>query len=221
MDLYGRGSMKFKRMVTKLNRVSKLSEKRDVEKHQGQLEHLKRKHAQAKKERDQERMKQFKPKWKEKFTGIDIYEEDEDNEAFQKLLREVDQEHADEAVINIGGAELNQQEEALLKLPPKMSTNPKVTENIFDCSSEEMFSQLRMEVRQWREHDADHEGGLEAVPWAGLEDEEKEARAREDAALHQIFDPMSGVLNFTKKRVTDSQFNSYSSLPKELRRMKP
>ena len=73
-----------------------------------------------------------------------------------------------------------------------------------------------MELSKWRDHDLDFEGGLEACNWNDLEDSEKEERARDDARLRQIFDPVEGVLNFTKKKVKESKHNSYTGLPKEM-----
>ena len=92
---------------------------------------------------------------------MEIYEEDEASEEFQELLRQVDEEHRNEAVLNIGGVTLSQQEEDLMKLPPGMAMDPKLTETEFDCSSEESYAKLRMELRKWEEHNLDHEEDLE------------------------------------------------------------
>ena len=132
MNLYGRDTLKFKREVTKLNKICKIVRKKEDERHVNQLEHLKKKHQGARRQRQDPIAKKYIPKWKEKFKGATIYQEEQDDEAFQKLLRDADREHQEETVLNIGEADLNAQEEQLLNLPPGMSTNPKLSENTFD-----------------------------------------------------------------------------------------
>ena len=187
INIYGKNTIKFKREITRLNKMCKLSRKREDERHEGQLHHLRRKHGEAKRMREDEpKMKGgYIPKWKDKFKGLSIYLE-EDDDAFQELLKQVDKEHDDEEVINIGGADLDHQEKQLLKLPPGMSLDPKLTERDFDCKTEESFSTLRMELRKWKEHDADHEGGLEECRWNELGEDEKVRREKEDAAQTNI-----------------------------------
>ena len=40
--------------------------------------------------------------------------------------------------------------------------------------------------------------------------------AESEASLRQVFDPLNGVMDFSKKRVTDSQRNPWVHLPKDL-----
>ena len=214
MKQYGKNSMKYKKTLTRLNRMSKAAARKNEEKLDKKLQHLKGKHKEAKNLRELEKRTVYIPKWKDKFREADIYNEDEEN--FQKLLSEIDAEHEAEQTLNIGGAELNVQENKLLKLPPGMALTPKLTETDFNCNNEVMFAKLRMEIKMWKEHDEDYDGGLESETWNNLGDEAKEAKAREEAKLRQIFDPIVGVLDFSKKRVTDSNYNSYTSLPPEM-----
>ena len=117
-DLYGRDSMKFKRRITKLNRWSAVEGKKQDQRHEGQLLHLKRKHEEARREREAERLGKYQVKWKEKFRGVEVYEEDQDSEEFQELLREVDRELEEQEPLVIGGAQLSKEEGTLLKYPP-------------------------------------------------------------------------------------------------------
>ena len=110
---------------------------------------------------------------------------------------------------------MTEQEMKLAKLPPGTATNPKLSTFKFDCASELMNCKLRMEYRKWEEHDEDAEAGLEEMKWAELQDEEKMLRAEQDANLRQIYDPINGVMNFSKKKVTDSRHNTKVGLPRE------
>ena len=46
-------------------------------------------------------MKEYRPKWREKYKGVTIYEEEENPEEFEQLLRDVDKEHRDQTVLCI------------------------------------------------------------------------------------------------------------------------
>ena len=116
----------------------------------------------------------------------------------------------------IGDAQIDLKETELLKLPPGTAVNPKLSHHDFDCASEILNVKLRHEQRTWEEHDSDVRAGIEAYKWMELEEQEKIKKAEEEANLRQIFDPMHGILNFSKKRVTDSSHNTFVKLPKEL-----
>ena len=49
-----------------------------------------------------------------------------------------------------------------------------------------------------------------------MEDDEKMSRAEQEANLRQIYDPINGIFNFAKKRVTDSKHNTKVKLPGEV-----
>ena len=132
------------------------------------------------------------------------------------LLEEIDKEHQDQEVMVIGDAQIDLKETELLKLPPGTAVNPKLSHHDFDCASEILNVKLRYEQRTWEEHDSDVRAGIEAYKWMELEEQEKIKKAEEEANLRQIFDPMHGILNFSKKRVTDSSHNTFVKLPKEL-----
>ena len=70
-EKYGRGSMKFKRSITKLNKMCEVSGRREDGKHEEQLHHLKRKHFEARKQREDWRMmKHYKTKWRTGSRGL-------------------------------------------------------------------------------------------------------------------------------------------------------
>ena len=169
----------------------------------------------ARKERDSD-LGAYKEKWKDRYKGVSIYKETEDPGAFEKLQDEIDREHQEDQVPCIGELTLGSPEKALLKLPPGTSVNPKLSAKEFNHENEILNVKLRYEQRGWEEQDALYKEGLEACGWTDLEDEEKVRRAEEEACLRQIFDPINGRLDFTKKRVTDSNLNSHVHLPKEL-----
>ena len=68
---YGKNSMKYKRSITRMNRMCKLGGKKEDKKHELQLHHLKRKHGEAREARGVAGMKRkYQTKWKEKFEGV-------------------------------------------------------------------------------------------------------------------------------------------------------
>ena len=49
-----------------------------------------------------------------------------------------------------------------------------------------------------------------------LDEATKIQRVEAEASFRQVFDPMNNILDFSKKRVTDSQQNAWVHLPREL-----
>ena len=99
-----------------------------------------------------------------------------------------------------------------------MSVNPKLSKEKFCREVEIMNTKLRMELSSIYKHNEAVEAGMESLSWAEMEDSEKVRKAEEEASLRQILDPLEKSINFSKKRVTDSSVNKYSTLPKELKR---
>ena len=151
MSRLGKNTMKFRKAVDKLNMMGRKLRQEQEGSYTNKLDNLKKKHQEARNERDIKR--QYKPKWKDRFPDLDIYREEEDAQAFQDLLKQIDKEHQEQEVLSIGGAELSDQEKSLLRLPPGTSVNPKLTSFEFDCNTEAMNAKLRMELRKWGEHD--------------------------------------------------------------------
>ena len=56
-DCFGCGTMKYKKSISRLNRMSKIEGRSEDQKHERQLQHLKKKHDEA---RDQENWKERK-----------------------------------------------------------------------------------------------------------------------------------------------------------------
>ena len=81
-DRFGSKSMKFKRSITKLNKLGRETEGRDAARTEEKINHLKKKHAAARGERERE-MRVYKTKWKERFQGVHIYQK-------KKILRNSD-----------------------------------------------------------------------------------------------------------------------------------
>ena len=57
---------------------------------------------------------------------------------------------------------------------------------------------LRYEQSKWDDQDMDHMEGIELEKWSDLEEVEKVRRAEEEASLRQIFDPIHGILDFSR-----------------------
>ena len=196
--------MKFKRVVSKLNRLEKKVEKETNDKYDTKLKHLLKKHGNARRDRDSD-LKDYKTKWKDRYNGVQIYEEMEDPDAFQELLKEIDDEHEKEQVYTIGGTQLSTPEKALLRLPPGTSVNPTLSKDTFSMENEILNVKLRYEQKKWQEQDADAAEGIEEYKWLDLDEEEKVRRAEEEASMRQMFDPINKAVYFGKKRVTDSK----------------
>ena len=65
-------------------------------------------------------------------------------------------------------------------------------------------------------HDRDYVEGIDMAKFWDLYDNVKIQIAKSEASLRQVFDPLNGVIDFSKKRVTDSQRNPWVHLPKDL-----
>ena len=92
INRFGKKTMKFKKVMTSLNRLGRKLEHQHSDHFESKLHHLRRKHINARRERDAV-MKPYSLKWKDKYEGVDVYTEEEDPEAFKLLLQEVDREH--------------------------------------------------------------------------------------------------------------------------------
>ena len=79
-----------------------------------------------------------------------------------------------------------------------------------------MLAKTRYGLREVIEHDRDYMEGIELAKFWDMDDLTKIQRAGSEASMRQVFDPLNGVLDFSRKRVTDSQRNPWVHLPKEL-----
>ena len=200
MKQFGKGTMKFRKAIKRLNQCSRETEQNDEARFAGKFQHLKKKHSESRRQREGEE-KVVRTRWEEEYQGVKIYKEQDDPEGFQELLKEIDKEQEEElaAVKLVGEGELTSPERRVLRLPPGTAINPKLSEDQFKCENEILNVKLRYEQKKWEQQDADYHDGLENYLWRDLEDEEKVRRAEEDASLRQIFDPIHGILDFGKR----------------------
>ena len=203
--------MKYRKAIGKLNKIGQWEERKKEEKLNIKLEHLRKKHKLAKEGRRVG--EEYKVKWKERFPGATIYLEEEE---MRELIREVDRELDELEPLVIGAVELNTDEGNVLKYPPGTAVTKELDDFDFRSSQEEMNTKLRYELRSWNEHNENAREGLEEQEYEEMEEAEKVKRVMDEASLRQIYDPLDGILDFGKKKSTDSKFNSKSGLAKEV-----
>ena len=172
MKQFGKGTMRFRKAMRRLNQCSRETEREDEARFAGKFQHLKRKHGESRRQREGE-AKEIRTRWKGQYNNVLIYREQEDLEGFQKLLEEIDREQEDElAAVRLigegdGEGELSSPEKRVLRLPPGTAINPKLSEDQFRCENEILNVKLRYEQRKWEQQDADYHDGLEKLPLEG------------------------------------------------------
>ena len=116
----------------------------------------------------------------------------------------------------IGDINVSSGERSVLGLHPSTGVLRGPNDKEFSLDGELMLAKARYGLRQVIEHDRDYVEGIEMAKFWDLDDNVKIQMAESEASLRQVFDPLNGVIDFSKKRVTDSQRNPWVHLPKDL-----
>ena len=199
--IYTKNSRTYRRILKTLRiEANKITQEMD-RKYKKKIEHLQKKF----REDEKEKIKKL-PKGLEDFCTLRIF----DQEEFDKILIESYE------VLVIGDIEIDDDERNALKLPPKFSLMEDLVKGGLEFDQEAAFAKIRMEIQQ--EIDEDLQG--EEEDDLGDDDEEEESlrlKSEEIMALsRQTYDPIEGVYDDRKRRVTDLQECSKVFLPKPL-----
>ena len=93
----------------------------------------------------------------------------------------------------IGDMDITRNERILCRLPPNMTTNPKLTTINFQNDNEQGMAKTRWEILKKKRHDKGIQPGERR--YDELSEEEKLGIEREEASLRQIFTPDTKTLN--------------------------
>ena len=203
---YGKKSRKTRKMLTTLNNIVKKMKTKIREKHRIKVGHLVRKFKSegAKRVENPELIKRYR--------NVGIFEGE------RNLEREVLLEYEDcEVVIvelsdEIGSIVMNDDEKALLGMPPKTQIVDKLTTEMFEVDLGIAASKFRWELKKRDDEKLEDEEPEDMNSKNKEEDkliyEEMEAKSR------MIFNPIEGNLDLSKRRATDVPGNTKTYLPK-------
>ena len=201
--IYKKNSRTYRRIMNELkNEANKISQEMN-KKYKAKIEHLRKKY----REEEKEKIKKL-PKGLEDFSTLRVFDED----AFEQILVESYE------VLIIGDLEIDEDEQNALKLPPKFSVMEDLLKGGMEFDQETAFAKIRMEIQ--REIDEDLQGDEEEADQGQDDDEEdEELRMKSDeimAQARQPYDPVGGVYDDRRRRVTDLKECAKVTLPKPL-----
>ena len=166
------------------------------EKYRVKIEHLRRKY---RKEKDEQQ--KGVPSDMMEFESLKVFNKDKFDEI----------EMTEYDIKIIGDVDLSENEKKVLKLHPKFAILSRLTRGGLDLDEEIANSKLRMQLSKEIEDKKREEKAKEVIEEKDmLEEIELEARGR------QVFDPVKGVYDERKRRVTDLKECNRVTLPKPL-----
>ena len=202
----GEKTNKYKRLMSHLNEEAKMMRKELNTKYEKKINHLKMKYME-----DKQAEMDVVPDEMKEFGGAAVF----DREKFDEI-------EADEIkVVKYGDVETTQDEDAVLKLHPKMAIARRLPEGYMAVNQDIGYTKIRWQLRKEEE---DEEQILEKRMRKEKEsDEEKRIRMMreehnemEEARTRQVYDPEDKSYDERKMRVTDMQECTRIHLPKPL-----
>ena len=185
-ELYTKNSKPYRRIIKELRQEAAKIKRESSEKYEEKLKHLKEKY----KMKNDEKLSQV-PKGLDKFWSLSTF----DRGKFDQVEKDSYE------VEVIGDITLSDNERSVLSLHPKFSVISALQEGDIDFEQESAFAKLRMQLGKELDErlEDDTEGKFEMTSEERSKAEELEARTR------QVFDPIEGVFDDRKRRVTDLQ----------------
>ena len=188
----------YRRIIKHLRIEANKASQEHSKKYDKKIEHLRKKF----REDEQEKMRKL-PKGLEEFASLRVFNEEE----YEKMVTE------NYEVLVIGDLSIDEDERSALRLPPKFSIMEDLIKGGLEFDQETAFAKLRMELQ--RELDEDLQEGDDEEP--GEQDEDLKMKADEEMARsRQTYDPVEGIYDGRKQRVTDLKECSKVHLPKPL-----
>ena len=207
-EKYGRGRIK-----TVLEKLKNRDNRRRRELKLKYIE--KTKHLEKIREEEQLKMMEIVPQGLEAFSKCRVFHRDE----MEKLKPEKNE------IKMIGEVKIDEEERSIFDLNPKFAIMKKLDKIEMEQDVEVCLSKLRYEIRRIEELIRELE--IEETEFGigsqskrrklenTMTPKEEEEESVKDAKQRQIFDPITRVFNYSKRRVTDLPENNRVMLPKE------
>ena len=190
-----------RRMLRHLHGVAEKKREELREKYERKIEHLKMKY-----ERNKDKEKDRLPADMIEFEGIAVM----DQENFDNIERK------EIEVVKYGEVELDKEEEAAMKLHPKMALPRKIREGFMNLPLDISYTKLRWQMKK----DEENTNAKDDQRKDEITDEEtkkkEEENEVEEARTRSVYDAETKVYDERKQRVTDLQECSRIFLPKPL-----
>ena len=206
----GEKSNEYKRMMRHLNMTAQRTRENLKHKYDKKLKHLKEKYMD-----DKEKKMDVIPEELDGFRDLAIFSK----EKFDSIETEVP------TVVKYGEVELNEDEEAVLRMHPKMAIVSRLDPGYMELNQEIGYTKVRWQIRKEEEEETeDIWTQNQKKQRTGKEEEEEEKKRRkqqeeselEDAKGRQVYNPETGDYDERKWRVTDMQECTRIYLPKPL-----
>ena len=140
---WGTNSRKYRRLVREQNELERKRRVVCSEKFEEKIAHLRKKREKVAVERKRKRKKELVSKWRERYPGLHVHMEHEEVPDERELEKERLQD-----VLVLGGSNLEDEEKAILKYPPKMRVMENLSKEEFEFEEEIAFMKDRWE--RWR-----------------------------------------------------------------------
>ena len=218
-DTNGRQSNKYKKHMRYLFKEAEKCSEELTSRYQEKIQHLRIKHStEDRKVSMSRRQGAVAGRHQKEFPNLHIYKDEEHQ---KNLQQDHDNRGSLDGVMVIGDIQLSREEKLILRLPPKMTINPKISSKAFQNDCEQGMSKIRWSRRKELEFDRrqknKHKEGLAldvdldvlGIPqtYQDLPDSHKLDMEREEATLRQIYDYKTKSLDMSKKSINDSTQN--------------
>ena len=198
--------IKIKKIMRYLNQKATRKRKEMNEKYGNKITHLKRKY-----ENDKTKELDRVPEEMELYGDIAVFSE----EKFEKVkVTEIE-------VVKYGDVELDGDEEAAMRLHPKMAIPRRLEEGYMSLAMEMSFTKVRWQFKKEEDSGEPPGAGREEEELRGEEEERKdrirkEENEIEEAKTRKVYDCTNKVYDERKQRVTDLKECSRIYLPKPM-----
>ena len=209
MNVMGEKSNNYRRMMKNLNMKTQITKEKLRQKYDKKLTHLKEKYMD-----DKERRMDIIPEELEEFRDLAIF----NKEKFDNIETEVP------TVVKYGEVELSEDEEAVLRMHPKMAIVTRLEQGYMELNQEIGYTKVRWQLRKEEEEETEliETQNQKKQKLENDDEEEKkkykeqEEREMEDARNRQVYNPETREYDERRWRVTDMQECTRIHLPKPL-----
>ena len=190
----GRRTNKQKRLLKHLKSIAGKKKKEQNEKYESKIEHLRRKY-----EVDKEKEIDKVPQEMKGFEQLAIFDKDKFEE-----IRETEIE-----IVKYGKVEIDEDEEAALKLHPKMALPKKMEEGYLNLAMDISYTKVRWQLRKEEEEEGKKQPTEEDYEDSKV-DSKKEKKIEEERELEEtrtriVYDSELKIYDERKQRVTDKK----------------
>ena len=206
MKEMGKKSNKYRRTMKHLMNMAKTTKENLKQKYDNKIEHLKNKYKD-----DKEKRLDMVPEEMAEFRDIAVF----NKERFERMEVQVPE------IVKFGEVELNEDEEAVMRMHPKMAVMARLEEGYMELNQEIGYTKIRWQLRKEDEERGEEiEIPVNKKQKIAEEDEEKkreqERRELLEAKERQVYNPETKEYDERRWRVTDMPECSRIHLPKPL-----